>query len=833
MEPLEDTYTNATVILRPARVAVLFRGGDHWRSSARLAISVTGKYWGGAGFILVPFKDDGTVAPEIIDVVAAYDPDHVVTVRLPRREMERVNPGFIALRSEDGKLLVEAEERRSYLTRPDVIDLPIQDSVALKARAFVAAACTPFRYGDPGEVQSESIEHLDFEVGPRPGRLIAAARPMPSESVVLAGSETWTGSGSLSLAIRTGVLPYALEKDQNEREEPDEAQMMRLALDPERWSRKAPGDLVERMNVGGASTGEKTFFWCDEPDGGLTSLRYRFSIDAGAVVVGDTAEDFALAYAYERLLGFGVWLSSEMLTNETVARTIRLELANAGMRVQGWAGRLLLSSSSLDRAELTGLTEVLCGDSWEANPFPDASTDAIGRSKSLPDGVELGVPELRLGLHQMAVAEPPETQLSVPVSVAQDGTTFMRAPLATPQPAALIRPKNGPVRPYWYVGVNFWETSMPHGRGVPQIFVQPERQPFINSGVRSSRDGFVFHSQAGGLIGAGASLTSQISQPRLKILGMQPWVQAMANQAGLEAKSSVPGMHAQLLARRLGGRQALAEMVSGPFHPALRRFASGDPKKPAERTSKVFPLRDGVALGYDPYPRFEALCRCVPGLRDEDVRSWIDQLAQADLLRRGFILDCSDCTRPSFVGIDQIGQRFLCVRCSAVNELTATRWNNDGNEPAWFYDLHASFRELMTTHGDVGLFAAQHLRRGTWEYSDTSEIEFLAAGTGKPVAEMDLIAHVNGEVVVVEAKSNGKLGNGPREARSAAKKKIDIALALHADKVLLATTRPRMANSAKQMLREAATLAGARNLRIDEITGLGPELFETEPTFDI
>ncbi len=90
----------------------------------------------------------------------------------------------------------------------------------------------------------------------------------------------------------------------------------------------------------------------------------------------------------------------------------------------------------------------------------------------------------------------------------------------------------------------------------------------------------------------------------------------------------------------------------------------------------------------------------------------------------------------------------------------------------------------MTTHGDVGLFAAQHLRRETWEYSDTSEIEFLAAGTGKPVAEMDLIAHVNGEVVVVEAKSNGKLGNSPREARSAAKKKIDIARCSQARQLL-------------------------------------------------
>lgn len=835
MEPLEDVYTNASIILRPARVAIVFRGGEDWRGWARLAISVAGKYWGGAGFILVPFNEDASVAPEILDVVAAYDPDHVVTVRLTLREMERAAPGFVTLRSDAGLPIVGGEERIAFLEREGFVDYPQVDAVARRARNFVSAACTPLRnaYGPSDEDQRESIEQLDFEVGTSGGWLAPAAREV-QDSLVLAGSESWKGDPALSLAIRTGILPFALEKRfPDPREEPDQAEMIRLSLTPERWSRKAPDVLVQTMNVGGASTAEGPQFWFDEPDGGLTSMRHRWSSEGGSIVIGDTAEDFALAYAYERMLGFGAWLTTDMIQDESLAGVIQSELAHAGQRVKGNSQKLRVTSVSMDRDALSELSDGLHIERLNVNPFAAYSSGELERMRDLPDGVEIGRPELTLGLHQLAVADPFETSLSVPVGIGQDGTAHMRAPLATPLPAKMIPQNHGPSKPYWYVGVNFSETSMPNGRGISQEFVQPDPQRYTNSAVRSSREGLSFHSQAGGLVSSGTPLSSQLFKPKLKVLGMQPWVQAMVRRTEMEAKPSVPGMHTQLLARRLGGRQALVAMVAGPFHPALRRFASSDKNKTAKRTDKVFPSGDGVALGYDPYPTFEALRSALPGVRDQDIRRWIDELAKADLLRRGFILDCSDCTRPSFVGVDQMGQRFQCLRCAAVNELTAARWNNDGAEPSWFYDLHSSFREVMTENGDVGLFAARRLQQGSWGYSDTAEIEFCRTGTGTRIAEIDLIAHVNGDVVLVEAKSNGRLGSNRAEAQSAARKKIEIAVALHADRMILATTEPRFTESAAAMLREAARNAGATKLRIEELVGLGPECVEQELSFDI
>lgn len=826
----EETYANATIILRPARVAVLFPAGEHWHAYARLAISVVAKYWGGAGFILVPYQDDGTVASDIIDVVSAYDPDHVVTMPLTAKERERAAPGTFPLRSSDGTPITDPAERVAFLANTP--DLPHIGGAAETARALIAENCTPLRQAYPGDEhqdQQESITRLDFEVGSRSGWLIQAVRE-PTQSRILAVSESWRSGSALSLAIRTGILPNAQEQDLGrDRTEPDEAEMIRFALAPERWSRRASEDLVAAMNVGEVTSDEEPCFWFDEPGGGLTTMRRRWSSEGGAIVIGESAEDFALAYAYERLLGFGVWLTPEMLKDSKLSPTIQSGVRYAGERVHGNAERLTITSSSLNDEELLRLTEVLQADVLDTNPFSVASTGELRKVRKLPDAVEIAKPTLQLGLYQLAVEDPFVTSISVPVSTDQDSTVHMRAPTPTPMPNKPLVQNEGRVKPYWYVSVDLSETAMPRGRGVPQQFVVPDAQHYLHNSVRSSREGLTFHSQGGGLIPAGSTLSSQLYRPRLKVLGMEPWVQAMVQRAGMEASPSLPGMHARLLARRLGGRSTLVSMVSGPYHPALLAFVPWDRKKPVPRSDEVFPERDGVALGHDPYPKFEALSRALPGIGRRDIIGWIDRLAQADLIRRGFILNCSDCTRPSFVGIDQMGQRFECARCSAVNELTATRWKEDTNEPQGFYDLHPTFRELMATNGDVGLFAAQKLQQGSWEYTDTAELEFIGAGVRTRIAEIDLVAHVDGEVVVVEAKSSGRLGTTAREARAAARKKIQIAVALRADRVILATSASRTTNSAADLLREAAENAHAKHLKIEELTSLGPALVEPEP----
>jgi Holliday junction resolvase-like predicted endonuclease len=827
VEPTQEAYVNATIIMRPPRVAVLFQGGEHWSAWARLAISIAGRYWGGGGFILVPYSATGLVSPQIMSVVAAYDPDHVVTTPLTLLEYERTVPGAIPLLS-NSRTLVDEDERRTYLE--GLPEIRQRDAVAMRARSMVAEACTPLRdsYAPTDDDLSESVELLRPEPDQAGGWLTPAVREIGS-SVFLAGSESWKHDAALCSAIRTGIIPAPLEQSSSgSRNEPDPSKLLQLALD--RWNPERLRQLPEEMTVGERATDKEFRLWFEEPGGGLATMRDGWGSDGGAIVVGDTPEDFALAYAYERLLGFGVWISTQMLKDKSLAPTLRTLVSQAGQRIQGNGQRLSLSSASVGRDGLRSLIEVLHSDTLNTNPKAAAASGELARIRRLPDGVEVGVPDLRRGLSQLAVEDPFVVSMSVPVSMSQDGTVSMRAPLPTPIPTKPFKTRGFP-RPYWYIEVDLDETAMPRGRGVPQDFVQYDLKRYANNAVRSSRGGLTFHSRAGGVIPAGSSLSSQLNKPLLKVPGMQPWVKAMARRGQMDAAPSLPGMHAQLIERRLGGRLALTSLVAGVFHPALRIFANTGTT--SSRTDNSFPDQDGVVLQNEPYPRFEALKRAAPCLSDQDLRSWIDRLAEVDLIRRGFILDCSDCTRPSFVGIDQVGERFECTRCSAVNQLASARWRSSDNQPPWFYDLHASFRELITQNGDVSLFAANRLRRGSWQYADTGEIEFYHQGTRKRIAEIDLIAHVDGQVVLVEAKSNGQLGNGRRQALASARKKVAIAKAIRANKIVIATTASTLVASTMDVLREAAALEDASNLLFEELVALGPDRRDHELTFDI
>jgi hypothetical protein len=82
--PVDDAqvdYVDARTTLRPARVAIVFDGGDDWHYWARLSIYAASRVWSGAGFILIPHRE-GEVGPLLLQAVRAYDPDYVVLLRV-------------------------------------------------------------------------------------------------------------------------------------------------------------------------------------------------------------------------------------------------------------------------------------------------------------------------------------------------------------------------------------------------------------------------------------------------------------------------------------------------------------------------------------------------------------------------------------------------------------------------------------------------------------------------------------------------------------------------------------------------------------------------------
>jgi hypothetical protein len=306
-----------------------------------------------------------------------------------------------------------------------------------------------------------------------------------------------------------------------------------------------------------------------------------------------------------------------------------------------------------------------------------------------------------------------------------------------------------------------------------------------------------------------------MARPVLRDLGMFAWTKAMAAAGSLTARYSTPGQHAQLVSQRLGSRTALVELVSGPLRPLLKCYVDAPNRSdPKRKDSSDDPI---VYLGGLAYLTFNRMAHAIPSTERSTIRESIDDLCGRRLARRGLVLGCTDCGRPSFIGVDDLAQTFRCPRCAATNVLDARSWHAPTDEPHWYYDLHSSFREILSTGGDIPLLTSAHLKRNARRFSDCAEVEFLDGA--KRVAEIDLIAHVDGRIVLVEAKSGNSLGPSKRDRNTQASKLAKVALMLRADEVVLATPQATWPETDLEAV-SAALRAQAGDRPLPDVRGL-------------
>src|ERR1700712_3740983 len=92
----EIGFLSASLCLRPPRVVIVVRSDKRWRDWVMTALAVASEYWGGGGFILVPFDPSTGLAHEAFaEIVRAYDPDHIVTLDVPLPTWEAWYPGTL------------------------------------------------------------------------------------------------------------------------------------------------------------------------------------------------------------------------------------------------------------------------------------------------------------------------------------------------------------------------------------------------------------------------------------------------------------------------------------------------------------------------------------------------------------------------------------------------------------------------------------------------------------------------------------------------------------------------------------------------------------------
>jgi DNA-directed RNA polymerase subunit RPC12/RpoP len=724
----------------------------------------------------------------MLRIVEHFDPDHVLGLQPTYGELDWALPGGFRVTSVTAKNL---NPSYSLNIRGEIANQPIDhdDPAEETAREILVRWCTPFL--DPG---------LDSDPLPWPPRDTSIRTDGSSELVPapqlfedgmpahVAIPLSWKSDAALIAASRVGVVG---EID-------------------DQWDEPAPRVLLRNFMREHPTWKPDNALWIGEPgetvrsrfdvlDVGVKPLvrRYRRSRTRGAVVVGDTAEDFALARAYDLFFGTGLWLPPSMFSDQEtfVAATLPMVLDRHHQfadpsRSPGYV------SASLSDEELGEYLQQLDDGLPKIQMSPPRQTHGIARTQ-FPDDT---------ASHTFrAFDENADAPSSVAVERDEDGTLTMATRFAMPSPS-----RNGFFngRPAWIADFRFEDGVMPVGRSVgpEHLVVQtPGRLP--DSIVRSSQHGLAVEAASFGLVQAGAVTSGTVAHPRLANLGMLSWVRAMAARHGYEARYSTPGTNAELVARRLGSREALTDLVTGPMHPVLKLFAVIDESdNQRKKRYRAMPSEERARqprwVGADCFATFHDMFLAHGATTDDPVQDLVDTLIRADLIRRGAILKCQECARWSFVQDEQLGRTYECPRCSARNLLTSPRWEQ-GREPKRYYDLHSALRQLLSENGDIPLFAAARLRARSRHavYADVGEIEFWKGDS--QVAEIDLVSHANGQILVTEAKTSAGFDGNQKQKRDTARKIAEVARILRADAVVLATDKATWHESDIGLLNEA------------------------------
>jgi hypothetical protein len=784
------------VALRPPRAVILFDGDDHWHYWVRMALHCATQVWGGQGFVVIPHHN-GEVRPELLAMIRVYDPDYVVALSKTVADIEQVNPGSI-------NLPVEEAERRRHLEM--IGDHAVPDEPGQVAREAVAGICSPYRRREQDGEWDEDVHFISASGERQRFTAVEDATNSPDGGETYATApEHWGGALGVALAARCGATRRPVLGAEPDIEESQARQLWNWLL----WNDYRNGDqlapIVPEMATWDhqkiAFTGDIEFppvF--SKTRNGLVSVsnsaRPRKPAD---LVLGDTADDFALAHISERLYGRSVWMPRSLWDDET-ARAGFHYLHALISRLDRERRTLSISSLSEPDDALESMAAYLRDSPFNAavsepqQDLPERHRNSVQVKPAMAD------PE---AASRLVIAEQFDIRTQVGVHRSDRDSIEMTAGPRYPDIAhpALV----GCEELQWQVDVSFMPHGVPAGRGVDGHDLLASEENRHLTWVRSGRDGISFESRKWDFVHGGWSRASKLAEPRLRRPSLATWANLAAKSSGRSMEYSPAGSRFMSLVRLWGSPEPVAKTMASPMLKVFKAF------NPSAKSSKgAYPDGEGVVLasgGSASQPRegflyFKGIVQFHGG-EPEVLRDEVDALLELGVLKRGLVLGCAHCGRVAFIAIDRLAQNNRCLRCDGSNPLTAASWNRDGIEPAWFYDLHPIVRDFLHENGEVPVLLSHYLRLNSRTYTDAPEMELFEEG--KRVAEADLIALSDHRLLVAEVKSSNhlrpKTGRGSR--LDAARKKVRLATALHADEIVLATTHEAWEDASIEVIKTA------------------------------
>ena len=781
--------------VRPVRLAVAIEPGDGWISRARSCLIALAETWGGGSSIVVGGND---YPPWKRRMLQAHDPDYVATfiptvlTLFPRYSDEAKAGDWIRTHAQDLVDNHSIPQDQAESLAKDRLQQPISDWRIANAMAQqcerTLSLLDPTGHphvtleGSPWEYVSMS--HVDRGDNPP----LHVVEP-PIRDPFL----------ELLIAFRIGDLTPKYAESESGRS----AKPLRHDVDSSDlelflrylWTGTVDDSFLSLTAAYAEAQGGSFTIptWAtDEAVGnspmarsahGLVELvprQSRFSDDSPLViVVGDSIEDFCLAVSWERLYGLGsaMWMPRRWMAGRTrISRAARSALRSltSSFLVKSDDRKAVVTSVSLERRSLASYIGVIRRDQML---YPDRINSAEVES--------------------LDFSTPPRRWSDSDIWDRYSGSTWLGDTqldrINTPLPTHVRTSEVSQLS--WQVDVLVDRYLAPPRAGLATLLTAPEIQ-LGSYAIRASSNGISYRAQSA-FVEAGAPLDRSLLFPRLRTPNTQEIFQALAERAQLSVALSSAGGFMRATLNKWGGLDALARDMSEPGRRAL--ISAFHHQK--ESDQGVESETPGLWLDHTKrrYLTFDDALR-VSELSAHELRAWIDELGQREVLTRGLALHCQVCRLAAWYPMRSIGAQFACARCRERLHVSQPSWKDPLSEPNFYYELAE-----VVYQGTAGDFAAiiltlDHIASGSRAFDFTPQLDVFAGDN--LLGDLDINAVADGRIYIGEAKSVDRLGDSENKERQVLNRLHRVAGALSADVVVLATSAPRWRRQTMELVEE-------------------------------
>jgi hypothetical protein len=488
------------------------------------------------------------------------------------------------------------------------------------------------------------------------------------------------------------------------------------------------------------------------------------------VVCGDSAADFCLALALDRCYGDGAWFPQAFAKgDDELADVVRTTLARVIDSMD--RRRIVCTSMTADAATTEETLRSLPAEVVRSGRY------TVVESAQLP----LGRPWRLLDRAQV------ERGGSQP---------FVGAELVGDLP--LLQPTEAKGKDIWDCT---WQVDVAvEGHQLParwRLSSHLSQDASPTALLRSGTDGISFYSHSVGFVAAGSSIDQALARPRLRVPDGRETFDALLAHEGLRCQDSAAGRYTQAAIDLWGNLEALADDLCRPSTSGLLRAYLS---KTSDDTGICLTSRDRRFLSFDQAGRASGTTR-------GDTRALLDRYIARRILGRGLILQCRRCSYADWYPLEALGQTFNCGRCQHVSLIVQAAWKQpDDGEPNWYYDLDEMVYQALRHDVSAPVLALAKLAQGAQSMLVRPEANVYKDKS--LLAEIDLWAIIDGQIVVGEAKTVSRLDSTRASERRIAARLAHVAQAVTADQVVLATTAPSWDEGSLTLVREALKRSG-------------------------